>query len=298
MVAERDHLAGLAGFGHVGVGVDQVVGAAVLGEEGQHGAGALGAGGHVVFLQRGVVAPVHDGVEVQVEDRVVGGGQPGVDHFGVEGGQEPALVVVAGAVGVVGERGFLRQHRQPGEQGRGRVGDQQVIDVGDAAGAGQLQRQQRQQPGGRGHHPGARVAGRRTRSGSPSATRSGISSSSPALPVSVVAGQVSKSIRAVRGSRVSRPAVAGLVLAIGLGVAQQPPEAFLGEDLAHAGAIQRGVLGGQPRGDLVGGQPFSAQLDHPPAHAFLGRRRPGHPARFAGRGEQRQLARCGSRAPG
>ncbi len=85
VVAERDHLAGLAGFGKVGVGVDEVVGAGVLGEEGQHGAGALGSGGHVVLLQRGVVAPVHDGVEVQVEDRVLGGGEPGVDHLWCRG---------------------------------------------------------------------------------------------------------------------------------------------------------------------------------------------------------------------
>jgi len=31
-----------------------------------------------------------------------------------------------------------------------------------------------------------------------------------------------------------------------LGVAQQPAEAFLGEDLGHAGAVQRGALAGQP----------------------------------------------------
>jgi hypothetical protein len=159
VLAERDDLAVLAGFGHIGVGVDEVVGAAVLGEEGEHGAGALGSGGYVVFLQGRVVSPVHDGVEVQVEDRVFGGGQPGVDHLLVEGGQKPALVVVAGAVGVVGERGLLRQGGQPGEQGGGRVGQQQVIDVGDPPGAGQLERQQRQQPRGRGHHPGAGVAG-------------------------------------------------------------------------------------------------------------------------------------------
>src|SRR5512144_1494613 len=52
-------------FGEVGVGVDQVVGAAVLGEERQHRAGALRAGGHVVLFQRRVGAPVHDGVDVQ-----------------------------------------------------------------------------------------------------------------------------------------------------------------------------------------------------------------------------------------
>jgi len=36
VVAERDDLAGLGGLGDVGVGVDQVVGAGVLREEGQH----------------------------------------------------------------------------------------------------------------------------------------------------------------------------------------------------------------------------------------------------------------------
>ena len=159
MVAERDDLAGLAGFGEVGVGVDEVVGAGVLGEEGEHGAGALGAGGHVVFLQHRVVTPVHDGVEVQVEDRVGGGGEPGVDHLRVQGGQEAALVVVAGAVGVVGQGGLLRQGGQTSEQRCGGVGQQQVVDVGDPAGAGQLQRQQRQQPRRGGHHPGARIAG-------------------------------------------------------------------------------------------------------------------------------------------
>jgi hypothetical protein len=31
---------------------------------------------------------VHDGVEVQAEDRLLGGGEPGVDEPMVEGGQE------------------------------------------------------------------------------------------------------------------------------------------------------------------------------------------------------------------
>jgi len=56
VVAERDGLPGLGGFGDVGVGVDQVVGAGVLGEEREHRAGALGAPGHVVLLQGGIGA--------------------------------------------------------------------------------------------------------------------------------------------------------------------------------------------------------------------------------------------------
>jgi len=105
------------------------------------------------------VAPVHHGVEVEVDDRLGVGGEPAADHRGIQRRQEAALVVVAGAVGVVGERGLLGQHRQPGEQGGGRTAQEQVVDVGDLPGAGQLQRQQRQRPRHGGHHPGPGVAG-------------------------------------------------------------------------------------------------------------------------------------------
>jgi len=37
---------------------------------------------------------VHDGVEVQVEDGLVAGGQAGADHPGIQRGQETPLVVV------------------------------------------------------------------------------------------------------------------------------------------------------------------------------------------------------------
>ena len=72
VVGEGDDLAVLAGFGQVGVGVDQGAGGGVFGEEGEHRAGALGAAGHVVLFQHRVIAPVHDGVEVQVQCLAVG----------------------------------------------------------------------------------------------------------------------------------------------------------------------------------------------------------------------------------
>jgi len=98
-------------------------------------------------------------VEVQVEDRLFGGGEPGADHAGVQSGQEGALVVVGQPVGVVGQGGLLRQRGQAGEQGGGGVDQQVVVDVGHPAGAGQLQRQQGQQPTEGGDGPGAGVAG-------------------------------------------------------------------------------------------------------------------------------------------
>src|SRR5262249_51637074 len=62
-------------------------------------------------------------------------------------------------VGAIGERGLLRQDRQPGRQGRGGMGEQ-VIDRGAPPGRGELEREQGQQPGDGGDDPGAGVAGR------------------------------------------------------------------------------------------------------------------------------------------
>ena len=75
----------------------------------------------------------------------------------------------------------------------------------------------------------------------------------------------------------------------GLRAAHQPAEPLLGEDLPDAGAVQRPGPGGQPGGDLVGGQALPPQLDDPAAGPVLSRGRPGRRARLAGRGEQVQL---------
>ena len=50
VAGEGDDFFGLLGLGDVGVGVDHLAAGVVLGEERQHGAGALGAAGHVVLL--------------------------------------------------------------------------------------------------------------------------------------------------------------------------------------------------------------------------------------------------------
>ena len=51
VVAEGDHLLAVAGLEQVGVGIDQGGGGGVLGEEGEHRGGALGAAGDIVLLQ-------------------------------------------------------------------------------------------------------------------------------------------------------------------------------------------------------------------------------------------------------
>ena len=286
MVAERDGLPVLGGLGDVGVGVDQVVGAGVLGEEGQHRAGPLGPGRDVVLFQHRVLAPVHDGVEIQVEDRLGGGGQPGADHLGVQGGQEPLLVVVGEPVGVVGERGFLRQDGQPGEQGAGRVG-QQVIDVGHPAGAGQLQREQGQQPRHRRDDRGARIPGLAGQGGQVQGYQVGDGQQQPGQP-GLGAGGEGGEVDDRGPGQLGVPAGGGRAGAgLGRGAAQQPAEALLGEDLPDPGAVERGPLGAQPGADLVHRQARPAQLEHPGAGAVLGRG--GLGAGLAGRGEQLQL---------
>jgi hypothetical protein len=280
-------LAGLGGLVQVGVGVDEVVGAGVLGEEGQHTAGPLRALGHVVLFQRRVVAPVQDRVEVQVEDRLLPSGQPRLDHLGVQGGQEGALVVVGEPVGVAGQRRLLGQGPKPGQQPGGRV-CQQVIDVGDPAGAGELERQQRQEPAGGGDDSGGGVAGRADQASQVQGHQVGQHQQQPGP------GRVQPmrpGIEVQHGSpwQAGVAAGGGRGGALGRGwAAQQPAEPLLGEDLADAGAIQRGSLGGQPRRDLIGGQALAAQPDHPAADTLLGRRHTRRRAGLAGRGKQLQ----------
>jgi hypothetical protein len=183
-------------------------------------------------------------VEVQVEDGFLARGEPGADHLGVQGGEERPLVVMGEPVGVAGERGFLRQDRQAGQQRRGRVHDQQVVDVGDPAGGGQLERQQRQHPGDGGDDPRVRVArgsdqgrqvqGDQVRDDQQQPGHAGIRPGGPVIEIDH-RGPGQGGVAAGRRRR-----GAGL----GLGVAQQAAEAFFGEDLADGRAVERDALGG------------------------------------------------------
>ncbi len=290
MVAERDDLPRLGGLGQVGVAVDEVVRAGVLGEEGQHGPGALGPRGDVVLFQHRIAAPVHDGVEVQVEDRLFRGGQPAADHLLVQGGQEPLLVIMRQPVGVIGEHGFLRQRRHPGEQPCGGVG-QQVIDMGDPPGPGELERQQGQQPVHGGDDPGAWVASCADQGGQVQGHQVGDGQQQPCLrglqPVRP-GGQVDDPGRGQAGV----PAGGGRGDAgLRIGAAQQPPEPLLGQDLTDRRPVERGALGGQPPGDLIGRQALPAQLDDPAARAVLGGRHAGWRTGLLRRGEQLQRSR-------
>ena len=141
VVREGDDLGGLLGLGDVGVGVHHVRGGVVLGEEGQHGAGALGAAGDVVLFQHGLVAVVADGVEVAVEPGLAGG-QPERPQRLDQPGQQFLVGLAADPPGVGAQVGGLGQRGQPeGERQPFVVG--QRPGVGDAGLAGALGQQQR-----------------------------------------------------------------------------------------------------------------------------------------------------------
>jgi len=197
-------------------------------------------------------------------------------------------VVMRQPVGVLGEGGFLRQHGHPGEQRGGGVG-QQVIDVGHAPGAGQLEHEQGQQPVHGGDDPGAGVAGRGGQRGQVQGHQVRDRQQQPG-PDCLHPARPGGEVQDLRRRQVRVPPGGGRGDAgLRLGAAQQPPEPFLREDLPDRGAVQRGALGGQPPGDLVCGVSLPPQLDHPAADPLFGRRGAGRRAGLLRRREQLQL---------
>ena len=167
-------------------------------------------------------------------------------------------MVVGQPVGVVGQGGLLRQRCQAGEQGGAGVDEQVVVNVGDAAGAGEFERQQGQQPADGGNGAGTRVAGGvgqggqvqgdQVGDGQQQAGHGGVATVGEGGEVEG-GGRGQVGVAAGGGDRGGR---------FGGGVAQQAAEPFFGEDLRDAGAVERGAFTGQVGGDLVGGQPLPA----------------------------------------
>jgi hypothetical protein len=197
-------------------------------------------------------------------------------------------VVVGQPVGVVGERGLLGQDRQSGQQGGGGVGEQ-VVDVGHAPGGGELEGQQGQQVAGGGDRRGAGVAGRGGQGGQVEGDQVRDGQQQPGHGGMGAGGQG----REVGDGGGRQPGVAagGGRAGAGLrrGSAQQPPEAFLAQDVADGGAAQRGSFAGEPGTDLVDRQAVAAQLDGPGAGGVLSRG--ALAARDAGRREYGEPAR-------
>ena len=173
-------------------------------------------------------------------------------------------MIVGEPVGVVGERGLLRQDRQAREQRGGGVGEQ-VIDVGHAPGGGELEGQQGQQVAGGGDRLAPGVAGRGGQRGQVQGDQVRDGQQQPGHGGGDAGGQGGEV--GDGGGRQPGVAVGGGRAGAGLGrgAAQQPAGAFLAQDAADGGAAQRGAFAGEPGADLVDRQALAAQLDDPGA---------------------------------
>ena len=180
-------------------------------------------------------------------------------------------MVMREPVGVIGERGFLRQDGQPGQQRGGRVA-QQVIDVGHAPGGGELEGEQGQQPASGGDDAGAGVAGRGGQGGQVQRDQVRDGQQQPGHGGVGTGGQGGEVDDG--GGRQPGVAAGGARAGAGLGrrAAQQPGEPLLAQDVADRATAQRGALGAEPGADLVDRQALPAQLDHPAAGGVFPRR--------------------------
>jgi hypothetical protein len=134
---------------------------------------------------------------------------------------------------------------------------EQVIDVGDAAGGGELQREQGQDPADRRDRGGAGVAGLADQGGQVEGDQVGNDQQQAGEP-GVGAGREGAEVdEAGAGQRGLSAGGARRGALLRLRAAKQPAGSFLGEDLADAGAVQRGSRGGQPGADLIDRQTLS-----------------------------------------
>ena len=224
VLGEGEHLARLLGLGQVGVGVDHLRRGVVLGEERQHRAGPLRAGGHVVLLQRDLLPVVADGVEVQVE--------PGLARVEAdlraaprEAFQEGDVRGAPDPVGVAGQVGGLGQRAEPEQEPETGVGPEREGVRGPSA-AGALEQQVRPHGMERGQHGGAGV----TRRGDQAVEAQFGHGRHQQIQASVVAGPTRPGRPVRQGARLDRlgarrgPAGAS---------APQPLDAFRVQDRPH-----------------------------------------------------------------
>lgn len=219
-----------------------------------------------MLLQRDVVAPVHDGVEVQVQVTTGVSDQVSGEHGLAEAGEQSSLGAVVEAVGVGGQRGGLGQGHQPGE-GPGADISGQVVDVGDPTGAYQLECQQGEYVVDRRDDRGPGVAGGGDQAGQVQGDQLGDGEEQPGHLGLGGGGELVE---------LEQACLAGVVAKRCAALAWRPDrqarKAGLGEDLGHPGAIERGRGARQGLGDLGGGVASTAQLDDGLACRVLRRR--------------------------
>src|SRR6266852_2945797 len=152
---EAEDLAGLVVAGEVGVGVAQNAAFLLLGEEGEHAGAGLAAQGQVVVVQASGVAAIGNGVEVEVEGFRFREQQR--RQLGDPGGEELFLLGTLGAIGGIGDEGFLGRNVEAGPETQCLV-EVEVIDVTTAFFVDEFQDQETEQSADRRDHSRSRIA--------------------------------------------------------------------------------------------------------------------------------------------
>src|SRR5712692_10165885 len=150
---ERD--AALVETSEVGVGVAQNAAFLLLGEEGEHAGAGLAAQGQVVVVQASGVAAIGNGVEVEVEGFRFREQQR--RQLGDPGGEELFLLGTLGAIGVIGDEGFLGRNVEAGPETQCLV-EVEVIDVTTAFFVEEFQDQETEQSADGRDHSRSRIA--------------------------------------------------------------------------------------------------------------------------------------------
>jgi hypothetical protein len=159
--------------------------------------------------------------------------------------------------------------------------------MGDPPGAGQLERQQRQQIR-QGRDPGrGRVAGggHHVRQAERDQVRD--DQQQPGQPGLSALGQGGE-VQGL-GAGLDLP---GRPAALSVGAAPQPRQPLIRDHLGDPGPVQRGAFGGQRGGDLVNGVPGGTQFQDPGPGGVLARRGPG-----PGLAGNKELPRSGAEIP-
>ncbi len=229
----------------------------VLGEEREHGGGALGAPGDVVLFQLRVVAVVADGVEVAVEPGLAGG-QPERAQRLDQPGQELAVGLAAHPPGVGAQVGGLGQGGQAeGERQAGVVSERaDMVHPGVAGAFGQQQAAHRL-PGA--ERSGGRVAGLADQVVQAQFGDGGEQQQQPGVITwqCRAAGRPAGQVGGLDRVQFRRRAAAALV------TAGQPGNPLGVEDLPGRLRRHRHSLAGERGGDLGHAVPGRAQFQHP-----------------------------------
>lgn len=126
-----------------------------MGEEGEDAGTSLAATGQVMVVELGQLAPIGDGMEVEVE-RLCVGEQEQPDAFGPVG-QESLLMGAKAAIGIIGREGFFGEDIEAGKEPKGGV-EVEVVNMAASFFVEEFEDEEAEQGAARRNHFGPGIA--------------------------------------------------------------------------------------------------------------------------------------------